>query len=131
MFLKYTKGAIIWALIIFILCAIPGRDLPHISFLELLNFDKFIHASLFFVLILLTIRGFKLQTSFALLHSSPKLIAFIKCVAYGGIIELMQGAFFQERTADIYDFIANSFGCIIGILLYNKIENKLLVKLIY
>ena len=108
MFLKHTKWALLWALLIVILCGIPGRDIPHISFLELLSFDKFVHAAIFFVLLFLTVRGFSVQTTFNVLHQSPKIIAFFICVAYGGLMEIMQGTIFEERSADVYDFIANS-----------------------
>jgi VanZ family protein len=118
MFLKHTKWALIWALIILILCGIPGKDVPEVS---IVNFDKFVHASIFFVLLLLTVRGFSLQTEVTVLHHSPKTTAFVLCVIYGGTIELMQGAFFVDRTADINDFVANSFGCLAGSLLYDKI----------
>lgn len=130
MFFKYTKWAILWALFILILCGIPGRDIPHISFLELLSFDKFVHAGIFFVLILLTIRGFVLQTDFPLLQRFPQVIALVLCVLYGGSLEIMQGTLFEERTADVYDFIANSFGAIFGLMVYNPIQNKVLVRLI-
>lgn len=130
MFLKHAKWAMLWALVILILCGIPGRDIPHISFLEMLSFDKFVHAGIFFVLILLTIRGFLLQTKFAILNHSAKLIGFIICVLYGGSLEIMQGTLFEERSADILDFIANSFGCLIGLLFYNWIEKKFLIKII-
>lgn len=130
MFFRYTKWAMLWALVILILCGIPGRDIPHISFLELLSFDKFVHAGIFFVLILLTIRGFTLQTTYSTLKEKPKLIAAVICICYGGLLEILQGTLFEERSADIFDFIANSFGCFIGILLYKRIENKILSALI-
>jgi VanZ family protein len=114
MFLKHTKWAMLWALLILILCGMPGKDIPHISFLELLSFDKFVHASIFFVFILLTIRGFVLQTNYSKLQASAKPIAFAICVAYGGLMEIMQGTLFLDRSADVYDFIANSFGCAVG-----------------
>ena len=120
----------LWALIILILCGIPGRDIPHISFLELLSFDKFVHAGIFFVLLLLTLRGFLMQSRFARLKSSSRFIAALICIAYGGLLEIMQGTLFQERSADIYDFIANSFGCLMGLLLYNWLERIILSKLI-
>jgi glycopeptide antibiotics resistance protein len=128
MFLKHTKWALLWALLILILCGMPGKDIPHISFLELLSFDKFVHASIFFIFILLTIRGFVVQTSYLKLQHSAKPFAFIICVAYGGLMEIMQATLFQGRTADIYDFIANSFGCTLGWIGYNWIERKFLVK---
>ena len=120
----------LWALIILILCGMPGRDIPHISFLEMLSFDKFVHAGIFFVLILLTVRGFLLQDRFNKLKISAKSIAFIICVAYGGSLEIMQGTIFEERTADIFDFIANSFGCAMGLLFYDRIEKMILVRII-
>jgi VanZ family protein len=119
------KWALAWAVLIFILCAIPGRDIPHISFLELLEFDKFVHASLFFVLMLLAVRGFAAN---GMPLRKAKLATFAACVAYGGSLELMQGAFFQGRSADIYDFIANSFGAAMGWIFYDSFERMVLAK---
>jgi glycopeptide antibiotics resistance protein len=130
MFLKHTKWAMLWALLILILCGMPGKDIPHISFLELLSFDKFVHASIFFVFILLSIRGFVVQTRYPKLRTSAKPIAFAICVAYGGSMEIMQGTLFIDRSADIYDFVANSFGCSMGWIFYEWIQKKFLVKLI-
>lgn len=122
MFFKYTWWSLLWALIIFILCAIPGRDIPHVSFLELISFDKFVHAGVFFVLIVLTIRGFLLQNSFTRLQRSAKISAFVICIIYGGLLEIMQGTLFEGRSASWFDIIANSFGAAMGLLLYKHIE---------
>jgi glycopeptide antibiotics resistance protein len=130
MFLKHLKWAILWALFILILCGMPGRDIPHISFLELLSFDKFVHASLFFVLLLLMIRGFLLQTTFVKLQLNAKRNALIIGVLYGGLIEILQGLVFIERSADIFDFFANSFGAICAVLLYPRLEKLILKKFI-
>ena len=130
MFFKYNKWSVLWALFILILCGIPGRDIPHISFLEILSFDKFVHAGVFFVLILLTVRGFLLQTNFKSLQHSAKFIGFIICVFYGGLMEIMQGTLFEGRTADVFDFIADSIGCTFGLWLYSRIENVFLIRLI-
>jgi VanZ family protein len=124
------KWAMLWALIILILCGIPGRDIPHISFLELLSFDKFVHSGVFFVLTVLTIHGFLQQSTFVFITQKAKATAIIICILYGGVLEIMQGTMFEERSADVYDFIANSFGCFLGALFYNKIENKILRKII-
>ena len=120
----------LWALVILILCGIPGRDIPHISFLEILNFDKFVHAGIFFVLILLMVRGFLLQTSFLKLQKSAKMIAFLICVVFGGTLEILQGTLFEGRSADVLDFVANSFGAALGLLLYNWVEKIFLSRLI-
>ncbi len=128
MFLRHTKWALLWALLILILCGMPGKDIPHISFLELLSFDKFVHSSIFFVLIILLIRGFLLQTDYLVLRRRAKQSAFAICVMYGGALEIMQATLFTDRSADIFDFIANSFGCIMGLVLYDKIEQKILIR---
>lgn len=120
----------LWALIILILCGIPGRDIPHISFLELLSFDKFVHAGIFFILTLLTIRGFLMQSDFMFLQKNAKITGVVICIFYGGALEIMQGTLFEERSADKFDFIANSFGSLIGLLFYDKIENKILEKIL-
>jgi VanZ family protein len=130
MLFKHMKWPVLWALVILILCGIPGRDIPHISFLELLEFDKFVHAGIFFVLLLLTARGFALQTNNRTLSKSFRLFAFIICVAYGGALEIMQQLVFVGRSADIYDFIANSFGCVMGVILYRYAEKNILIRLI-
>ncbi len=130
MFLKHTKWAMLWALLILILCGIPGKDIPHISFLELLSFDKFVHAGIFFVLQLLTVRGFILQSAFPQLKKLAKFIALLICIIYGGSLEIMQGTLFTDRSADIFDFIANTFGASMGWILYDWMENKYLIKLI-
>lgn len=129
MFLKHNLYGLLWALLIMALCGIPGRDIPHVSFLELISFDKFVHAFIFFVLVILLIHGFGRQTSFPLLNKKPMLIAFILCVAYGGALELLQQAVFEERSADLYDFIANSFGVAVGTLSFKKIKTKILSRL--
>lgn len=130
MFFKYNKWAMLWALIILILCGMPGRDIPHISFLELLSFDKFVHAGIFFILALLTIRGFYLQSASEFLHLHSKTSATCICSVYGGLLEIMQGTLCEGRTADVYDFIADSFGAIIGCIMYDYFEKKVLIRII-
>ena len=116
----------LWALVILVLCGIPGKDIPHISFLELLSFDKFVHAGVFFVLMILSLRGFLVQTRFIKLQQSAKIIALLMCIAYGALMELMQGTLFEGRSASVLDIVANSFGCIVGLLLYKQIEQRFL-----
>lgn len=114
----------VWFLVILALCATPGKDIPHISFLELLAFDKWVHAGIFFVLVLLMIRGFRLQNG-GWLFVNAFLISTVFSIAYGGVLEILQGAVFEDRSADIYDFIANSFGALVGVVLYRKLSTRI------
>lgn len=114
------KLSIIWALIIFTLCAMPGRFIPSTSWLELLSFDKWVHAGMFFVLVALL--GIAVKT-----HRQEQLFYFYftLCLLYGAALEIMQAKFFSERSADWYDVFANSFGCLVALITKNKLYQLL------
>ena len=111
------KLALTWALIIFGLCSMPGSLIPTISWLEMLSFDKWVHAGVFFVLVtLLAIAVTAHQQNKKLIY-----IYFFLAVMYGGSLEIMQATVFSGRSADWLDMIANSFGCLMGLLLNKRI----------
>lgn len=128
MFLRYTRYPLLWALLIFILCLFPGKYIPSVWWLELLSVDKLVHSGLFFVLVVLMTRGFTLQLSFVYLQKLPLFTSFYLSVIYGGGLEIMQGMLFIGRTADVYDFIANAFGCVVALVFFSRIERKILSR---
>jgi hypothetical protein len=111
------KFALLWATVIFALCSMPGRLIPTVSWLELLSFDKWVHAGVFFILVSL------FQIAITANQQNPKLIYlyFILSVMYGGALEIMQATVFSERSADWLDMIANSFGCLMALVLRTNI----------
>lgn len=115
--------SIIWVLIILALCSMPGRFIPSTTWLELLSFDKWVHAGIFFVLV--SLLGLAVEIN----NQSKNLFVlyFSLSVMYGGALEIMQATVFSERSADWYDMIANSFGCLIAFLMTKKI-NRLFIK---
>ena len=122
--LKPILFSISWALFIALLCGLPGKDLPSVSWLELISFDKFVHATLFFVQFNFTSKALCYQPySRSLRHFHHK-ISLLFCTLYGGVLELLQGAIFLDRSADVYDFIANTAGVFISYVVFrNKITN--------
>lgn len=115
------------------LCGLPGKDIPHISFLELLSFDKFVHASIFFILVLLIYFAIRKTPN----RKNALVVALCFSVPYGGILEILQQELFEDRTADLFDFIANTFGSFLAWvyvyfrtmvntkrLIYNYLKNK-------
>ena len=122
--MRFFLPAIVWFILIFVACAIPGNDVPQFSLLELLAFDKWVHAAIFFVLVILLMRGMKF-TYPRTAHMTVALLALAIAIPYGGLLEIMQGAFFADRSADFYDFIANTFGAACGVLLYRKLAARL------
>ncbi len=125
MFFKRNIPAIVWALIIFLLCSMPSTAIPTFHWLDLLSFDKFVHASIFFVLQVLLMRGLLLQSTVNFLHNQYNTVAFLFSVCYGAVMELMQFYLLSSRSGDLLDFIANSFGCLVGLLLFNKLKPRL------
>lgn len=122
--MKPLLPAILWTLVILGLCSVPGRDIPHISFLEMLSFDKWVHAGVFFILTVLAVKGFRLQRFSVYLRGNAAFMAAGISIAYGGLLEIMQGTLFSERSADLYDFIANSFGCFVALWLYRGMARR-------
>jgi glycosyltransferase involved in cell wall biosynthesis len=116
--LKYSLFvAIVWTLIIFVLCCTPGQYIPTTDWLELLSFDKFVHASIFFTLaVLWLVYLFKLNK----LSSTLIVLVILLCIAYGGLLEIMQATVFSHRSGDWLDFIANTFGCLMGLWFFSK-----------
>ena len=99
---------------ILVLCLIPGRDLPQWKWADLLSVDKLAHATLFAVLVILTVLGLRRQTSSTAMRTRAILTALLFAIPYGGALEIMQGTLLTDRYADLNDFIANTVGCGLG-----------------
>lgn len=124
---KIFAPPFIWALFIAFLCGLPGKDIPHISFLELLSFDKFVHASVFFVLVVLIHNAARKTPN----RRNALVYALCLSIPYGGVLEILQQELFEDRTADLFDFIANTIGCLLA-WTYISVKNTLYAKqLIY
>jgi VanZ family protein len=124
MFLRHNTVGILWALFILALCGLPGGGFPDLSFWRLLTFDKFAHAFVFAVLVVLLIVGFKKQRTFPVLRYIAVKAAMAFSLIYGALVELLQKLIFIDRTGDLIDFIANSLGCFIGLLAFYLIYGK-------
>ena len=100
----------------------PGKTIPRFSWLELISFDKFIHASIFFILQVLYMHGFSSQISIPFFKKHFLIIPLIFGIVYGGSLELMQNKVFSDRSGDPGDFIANTFGSVVGAMAFSSIR---------
>jgi len=104
--MKYKAGAaIVWTLVIAFLTLLPGKDLPEIS---IVNFDKVAHLGVFALLQFLYLRWLGRYLMWIT----------VSCIFYGGLIELLQGAFYVDRYADVWDFVFNALGCLVALFIY-------------
>ena len=123
MFLKHLWPALLCALVVFILCVIPGQEFPKIG---ILNFDKFVHAGLFGVLAFLFAKGFYRQTSYPFLNQHYLLITAIGCSLYGGFLEILQATVCINRAGDWLDFLFDSIGSVAAVAIVSLKKNFLL-----
>lgn len=108
---------IVWAALLITLHGIPGKDLPNAPFLSLFQFDKLVHAALFGVLAWLSMCSLpRLQ------HKAKKsfISVLFACVLFGICLELAQEYCFIERSADVYDAIADALGSLTGLILFRR-----------
>jgi VanZ family protein len=110
--------AIIWTLIIFIACLIPGRDVPSVGFPGI---DKWVHFVIFGGFSFLWLSTFK-QTDLR-----KRTLIFLLAVAVGYIVELLQGSGITSgRSYDLMDVMADGIGGALGVVLFywmNKVFN--------
>jgi len=114
--------AVIWHIIVTFLTLIPGKDLPKV---DIVNFDKFAHTGVFALLTYLYLRW---QMAKSPVLTQKHYLLVLGLIAYGGLIELIQGAFYVDRHASWFDFLANSLGCIIILALVYWNKTILLLK---
>lgn len=102
-------AAICWTLLIIVAVFIPGEHVPRQPVFE---FDKFIHAGLFF--------GFTLLWTFALARGSLLRTFVILCVAifFGLLTEWLQGQLPYNRSMDQFDMLANGTGAVLAFLVW-------------
>lgn len=116
MFLRYNYKAFLWALLILIVCSIPGNDIPDLSSWRIEGLDKIVHLFLFLVLAILLIKGFSQQFFFPVLKNYPFITAFLGSFLYGFLIEILQEAFFTDRSAEVSDIVADVTGAAFGLI---------------
>ncbi len=113
--IKLYFPAMIWTIIIFVLSAYPGNQLPKVPVWQ---FDKIIHtlmyAILSFCLLLPYAKQFLIQKNRFIIGGS---IVFFG-ILYGGLMEILQTHIFINRSGNWYDFFANSLGAILGVFFY-------------
>lgn len=122
MFFKYNKYAFGIALVIFVLCMLPGSKVPQY---DIPHLDKIAHFILFGALCWSLLYGFKNQTSYAGLAKAYSVYALLFGIAYGFFIEVCQHTFITSRSFELADVAADTVGVLIFRMIYLKIHSKI------
>ena len=118
---KHWKS-IIWTLFILVLCSIPGNQINKVKIIDIPQFDKFVHFFLYYVFTLLLISENNSQRHYRKVTVNAILIAAAISLSMGAIIEILQKFLFINRSGDIWDMIANTFGFLLASLSYRQVN---------
>ena len=116
MFKRPLLPGLIWTLLIAVLTLLPGNYFPRpISFLEWISADKILHLILFGTYAYLLSAGFRKQSNSSLLARYPVIFSIIIGIVFAFFIEVMQKHVIPGRNGNMYDFIADVLGTILGV----------------
>jgi len=118
---KYYLPALIWSVVILVLSAKAGINLPE-SIFDLIAMDKLGHFGVYAILTGVVLWGTGKNN--IPLTSKIGLKAVVFSGVYGILMELMQYFFFPGRYFEYLDIIANIIGAICGFALYKFLYIK-------
>ncbi len=123
LFKKFLPGTA-WFFMVGVLTLMPGKDVPEVSWLEIKNFDKFVHAVLFGGLTLLfCIPYFKAHFTL-----QQKVNSFIRialaAIVWGITVEVIQKYFIPGRDFELLDWAADSVGALVALWISIKIQKR-------
>jgi|TARA_B100000700_G_C14912732_1_gene793100 VanZ family protein len=98
---------------------------PEITMGDLSVGDKLLHASAYFVLFLVWKFSFFLKAKNNYTYKATILKISVLCIAFGMLIEVLQGTLTSYRQPDWLDVIANSTGVLIASILFLTLERPL------
>jgi VanZ family protein len=100
----------------------PSQAIPEFHWFDLVAFDKWVHAGIFFILVINLRRSLFLTSS--VVSKNALYIVLSASILYGGFLELMQFFIFSSRSGEWSDFFANTFGCVTAYYLFPAIIKK-------
>ena len=115
-FLRTPYPTLIWFCLIWILSSLPSKHIPSVNIIAL---DKLEHIGIYAVLSCLL--GYWLR--FKDWKFIIVVLIYILMLFLAGLDEYHQ-RFISGRDVSIYDFIANSFGIIIGFLIFGRKDDR-------
>lgn len=117
--LRYYTPAILWIILILVLCTLPGKDIPSNSFFEKIHFDKFVHFGLFGGIVLFLSLGIYWQKKY--ISAATLTLLVLLAAGYGLAIEFIQKYWASGRSFDMYDVMADTLGAIAGVWVFKLV----------
>ena len=112
---------LICAIVIMVLVGMPGDFFPAVVTLwDWLSPDKLVHLLIFGLLSFMTLWGYRNVIPQKNKNYFRKLlvVSSLVTISYAGLTEILQKYVFVGRYGCVYDFIADTIGCILGVLAF-------------
>ena len=125
-FIKNYLWAFLWSLFILFVCLIPSSELPKINFFSEYHVDKFIHFFLYFIqsALFLLLGSYKTNTNY--FRRKHTIFVLFYGLLLGIIIEFTQQHYIVGRAGNLYDFIADSLGILLGLSFFARKKSTLI-----
>ena len=109
---------ILCGIVILILTGLPGSLFPRVK--PVVGIDKVVHLLMYAGFAFACLWGYRKQfvSNGSAYRKKAILLAIIISIAYGGLTEIMQEYLVPKRTGDWLDFLADSIGTGIGVLVF-------------
>jgi VanZ family protein len=112
-----TFLAVLYFMFISVLFFLPGSVLPKEDWLSKIYFDKWVHVGFFTVLLFLWL--------WALMPGKRGAVwVLAMAILYGIAVEFIQDRFIPNRSFDLGDWAADSFGSFAGLWLWGRYIKK-------
>lgn len=105
--------SIVWAIVILILCGLPGNEVSKVKFIDIPYLDEFVFTYRFTLFLVCWYPTTILKGKVIKVSVNTIILATIVAIIYGILIEVLQKYLFINRGAEIWDEVANTLGVII------------------
>ena len=132
---RNSYPGLLCGIIIMVLTGIPGSCLPHVK--PIFGFDKVVHLLMYAGFVFAMLWGYRkpFKENGTSYRRKALWITIAIGIAYGLLTEIMQETLIPSRTGSVYDWIADTIGCLLGaIIAYfllrdrNNLKNEALHK---
>lgn len=125
--IRFLIPAMLWTILTILLSVASPQSMSGVN-PSLPNFDKIVHFTLYVFNVYFWTVGLKKQTSSKQVRENAFYYALIGAFFLGLTLELIQHFFIKNRYFEVQDLIANSFGCIFGLVLFKMIYKTSYIK---
>lgn len=119
---KLTRNSIpgiLCGIAILVLTGIPGSVFPRIK--PIIGMDKVVHILMYATFAFLCIWGYRKQfiSNGEDYRKRALRLTILISITYGGLTELIQEFLIPTRTGDCFDFLSDTIGSLLGVLIFH------------